>query len=582
MGLSTRFVASAAVCLSFVGLVAATDSVSFDTTAYEANSDLSPYQTFKSSPLVTPPELLIYVNKSSEITDGYVLMGVDGKPSSGRRPPLIYNMSPGENLGTVVWAGTDYNETFDVEIQTYKNEPVISFWQGTMLDGFGRGSYHILAQNYSELAHVQPVGFEDGGDIHEFHITADNTALLTIYWVKNADLTYFNGSADGFIYECSFQEINIETGELIFMWNASDHMSLNQTYNEFGSAGTEETPFDWFHINSIQKDADGNYLISSRCTWTVFKINGDSGEIMWRLNGKSSDFVIDAEADFHWQHHARWLDTSSRTQLSLFANMGDEDNTYSRGVLMSIDEDAKTADLITLFHNTDQTWSKYEGNLQCLDCSDPDTNWFLGYGNQPYFTELTSDGTVVLDVQFAVNNVINSYRAFKFPVSGWVGKPLTNPNISWDTSEEKVYLSWNGATEIAKWQLYTADSVNSTEWTMLTSAAKVGFETGIDVASIKKKLSTYVRGKALDSNGDELGYTDATDGKSFYALSDETTAAPSSTSTASPKATATSTSTSTASSATGTSDKKSSAIALAAASPACLMLLVGSVFALLA
>lgn len=516
MGLSTRLVVSVATCLSFVGLVSATDSVSFDTSTYEANSDTSPYQTFKSSPQVEPPELLIYANTPSEVTDGYVLISVDGKPSSGRLSPLIYNMSPGENLGTIVWAGVDYNGTFDVEIQTYKNEPVISFWQGTKLTGFGHGSYYILGQNYSELARVQPVGFENAGDIHEFQITDDNTALVPIYWVKNADLTYFNGSSDGYIYENSFEEINIETGELVFMWNASDHMSLNQTYKEIGSAGTEETPFDWFHINSIQKDADGNYLVSSRNTWTVLKINGDSGEIMWRLNGKSSDFVVDTEAEFHWQHHARWVDTSTRTQLSIFANMGEDDDTYSRGVLMFIDEDAMTADLVTLFYNTNETRSKYKGSLQCLNCSNFDTNWFLGYGSQPNFSELTSDGTVVLDVQFAVNDVIGSYRAFKYPLSGWVGKPLTSPNISWDTSDEKVYLSWNGATEIAKWQLYTADNVNSIDWTMLTSAAKVGFETVIDMASIKKKLSTYVRGKALDSNGNELGYTDATDGKSFY------------------------------------------------------------------
>ncbi|KUI56482.1 hypothetical protein VP1G_03823 [Cytospora mali] len=569
MGLSARSVASAAACLSLAGFVLAIDSVSFDSTPYQANSDTSPYQTFKSSPRVEPPELLIYANTSSRIMDGYVLIGVDGKPSSGSRSPIIYNMSPGENIGTVVWAGFEYSETFDVEIQTYKNQPVISFWQGQMLDGFGCGSYHIISQNYSELAHVQPVGSEDAGDIHEFRITDDNTALLTIYWVKNADLTPFNGSSDGYIYECSFHEINIETGELIFIWNASDHTALNQTYNEFGNAGTEETPFDWFHINSIQKNADGNYLISSRCLWTVFKINGQNGQIMWRLNGKSSDFKVDAQADFHCQHHARWFDTSTRTQLSLFANMGEEDSTYSRGVLMSTDEDAKTADLITLFHNTDQTWSKYEGDLQCLNCADSDTNWFLGFGNQPYFTELTSDGTVVSDVQFAVNNVINSYRAFKFPLSSWVGKPLTNPNISWDTSEEKVYMSWNGATEVAKWEVYTAYSTNSTRWTLLGSAAKVGFETVIDVASFRK-LSTYVRGKALNSNGDKLGYTDATDGTSFYEVSGETQVASTSTASA----------TVSAASATSTSEKKSSGLSLASTSPASLVILVGMVIAL--
>lgn len=74
-----------------------------------------------------------------------------------------------------------------------------------------------------------------------------------------------------------------------------------------------------------------------------------------------------------------------------------------------------TVELVTEFHNGDSTFSMYEGNLQCIDSSDlNNTNFFMGYGNQPYFTEYTSDGTIILDVHFAVTNAINSYRAFNF------------------------------------------------------------------------------------------------------------------------------------------------------------------------
>lgn len=532
---TSRTVAAAVGILAASQVVSAIDSVSFDSGTY--GSEETPYQTYTSSPALTPPELLIYSNTSDAITDGYVFFGVDGTSDSGQMGPCIFDMSPGDRLGTLVWTSPDYNKTFDVSLQTYKGEPVITFWNGTLLDGFGHGSYYILNQSYNEIVHFSPVGYEEYGDLHEFRITDDDTALVTLYIIKQGDLTTVNGTEDGYFYDGAFQEIDIETGELIFMWNSSDHVALNETYNEIGSAGDETTPFDYFHINSVTKDVEGNYLISSRTTWTLYKINGTTGDIIWRLHGRNSDFTV-TDADFKWQHNARWTDTTAQTHISIFDNQGTNDDTYSRGMLLAIDQDAMTAELVTEFHNGDSTWSMYEGNLQCLNCSNLDSgNWFMGYGNQPYFTEYSADGTVVMDVQFAVDNAVNSYRAYKYPKTSWVGKPTTNPNISWDTSAEGVYFSWNGATEVETWEVYTADEADSTAtWTQVASGARAGFETLLDISGAD--LSTYVRGKALDADGNILGLTDATDGTSFYTLADESTPTTSSSGSASSDAAA--------------------------------------------
>ncbi|KAK9416570.1 putative ASST-domain-containing protein [Seiridium unicorne] len=545
--------ATAIALLSLSQIVNAIDSASFDSGTYGSDEE-TPYQTFTSSPQITPPELLIYSNTSSAITDGYVFIGVDGTSDSGQMGPCIYDMSPGDRMGTLVWTGMDYNKTFDVSLQTYKGEPVMTFFNGTLLDGFGHGSYYILNQSYSEIMHFSPVGYPNLGDLHEFRITDNDTALVTLYIVQQADLTTVNGTEDGYIYECAFQEIDIETGELIFMWNATDHVALNETYNDIGSAGDESTPFDWFHINSVTKDDDGNYLISSRTTWTLYKIDGSTGEIIWRLHGRNSDFEV-TDADFHWQHNARWTDTAAQKYITIFDNQGDDDDTYSRGMLLAVDQDAMTVTLEQEFHNGDSTYSKYEGNLQCLNCSDlSSTNWFQGYGNQPYFTEFSADGTVVLDVQFAVDNAINSYRAYKYPLTSWVGQPTTNPNISWDTSANGVYFSWNGATEVETWEVYTADTANSSaDWTKVASATRTGFETLVDVSD--SDLSTYVRGKALDSSGSILGLSDATDGSNFYTLGDESTPTSSSSSTGASAAAE--------SSATSTDDSDSAATTMA-------------------
>ena len=37
------------------------------------------------------------------------------------------------------------------------------------------------------------------------------------------------------------------------------------------------TAWDWFHINAVHIDTDGNLLIDSRHTWTFYKVDRTSG-----------------------------------------------------------------------------------------------------------------------------------------------------------------------------------------------------------------------------------------------------------------------------------------------------------------
>lgn len=65
------------------------------------------------------------------------------------------------------------------------------------------------------------------------------------------------------------------------------------------------TAYDYCHLNSLEKDDDGSYLVSMRGPSTLYKINGDTGEIMWRLGGMNSNFTISDEDRFYYQHDAR-------------------------------------------------------------------------------------------------------------------------------------------------------------------------------------------------------------------------------------------------------------------------------------
>ncbi len=100
------------------------------------------------------------------------------------------------------------------------------------------------------------------------------------------------------------------------------------------------TVLDYFHINSVGETTDGNLLISGRNTSALYKVDRKSGDIIWRLGGKKSDFSFSSsDAQFHWQHDGRaWSDTL----YSVFDNGANSSEARSRGLLLNVDESAKT------------------------------------------------------------------------------------------------------------------------------------------------------------------------------------------------------------------------------------------------
>jgi hypothetical protein len=90
---------------------------------------------------------------------------------------------------------------------------------------------------------------------------------------------------------------------VLFEWRSLDHVGVQETYREVPQ--DPGTSLDYFHINSIDIDFDGNFLISAKGTSAVYKVERQSGEILWRLGGKESDFKMGSGTRFAYQHDAR-------------------------------------------------------------------------------------------------------------------------------------------------------------------------------------------------------------------------------------------------------------------------------------
>ena len=330
---------------------------------------------------------------------------------------------------------------------------------------------------------------------------------MTIYDPIPADLTLAGGTALGWLYDGVFKEIDIATGQLLFQWRSSDHFPLNVTYDTLTTQGYErETAFDYFHINSIEKDERGNYLISARHAHSVSYIDGRTGAVLWTLGGKTNNFMDQSNGtatNFAWQHDARWLDKQTLTIFDNGAHSNRDPERSSRGMRIHLDFAAGTAELQVAYHHPQTLKSTSQGNVQVLG----DTgNVFVAWGHSAAYTEFTSDGNALCDVHFGASAYytfgrVVSYRAFK---GSWTGQPLTTPDAA--VVGNHVYVSWNGATEVAAWQLQGWDGWDLENPTFMSvlQVDKDGFETAIE---IPEEDCWLFRVAALDVDGMVLAIT---------------------------------------------------------------------------
>ena len=386
----------------------------------------------------------------------------------------------------------------DFKVQQYRNKPVLTWWEGTIGgtggQGVGQGEFVLADQSYREITRVRAAG-TDQADQHDFVITPQDTALFWVYEPLPWDLTAQGGPKDGVLHDGVIQEVDIATGKLLFQWRAHEHVGLDESYAPLPQGDSAHLPYDFFHANSVGLAADGNVIVSSRHTWTTYKINKRTGQVIWRLGGKKSDFTIEEKAKFAWQHDFRQRRDGT---YSVFDNGNGvtKVHEYSRGLVMKLDEAARTAKFVAEYVHPDKVSAPTQGCFREL----ADGGSFIGWGQMPYFTEHNADGTVRLAGHLPLDN--QSYRAYKVD---WTGLPLDQPALGLHVENGNVIVSasWNGTTKVSKWR-----ARSGTQPGALTGAIegpRAGFETTLTVQGTPE----YVVAEALDATDKVLGVSSA-------------------------------------------------------------------------
>jgi hypothetical protein len=433
------------------------------------------------------------LSNSTQTESGYVFIAPTGPGGLTPLAGAIQGPEILDSLGRPVWflplPGNQL--AADFRIQTYQGQQVLTWVQGPGFEDEQPGATtdYIYDNTYNVVATVQ-AGNGYNADEHEFELTPQNTALITIYNTVPYDLSALGGSAGGSVIEGVAQEIDVATGTVLFEWHSLGHVALTESAMPVPTSAS--TPFDYFHINSVKLDTDGNLLISSRNTSTVYKVDRSTGAIIWRLGGSLSDFTLGPGLPFAFQHDAEAVNS---TTIRIFDNESDGTAVLpaSRVIWVSHDDTAMAAALLNSVRHPAGLSALAEGSGQTLGNNDT----FVDWGILGRYSEFDPNGNLLFDVSMAPG--YSSYRGFRLP---WVGEPSTSPTLTAIANGDgttTVDVIWNGATQVATWTVLGADA--SGNMSQVATAPWNGLDTTIQVSAAVSGVQVV----GYDSNGNSVG-----------------------------------------------------------------------------
>ena len=429
-----------------------------------------------------PPAVSV-TTAAADPSIGDIFVSPDSGP--GQAGPMI--VSP---LGRLIWFDPlpASATAFDLNLQRYRGAPVLTWWQGQVVEGHGEGVDVIESDHYTPIATVH-AGNGLSADLHDFEITAQGTAWITAFAPQRLDLSSLGGLGDGLLDDGVIQEIDIKTGLVMFEWSALGHVAIADTYMNIPHYQGEV--LDYFHPNSVDPLANGDLLVSSRNTWTTYLIRETSGAVLWRLGGKHSSFSFASGDKFAWQHDAQLLPNGT---ISVFDNeAAPAEGKQSRVLDIALDHNANRATVVRqLTYPGHAILSDSQGGVQEL----PNGDDLVGWGQAGPISEFSSRGRLTFDMHF--DSPANSYRAFRFP---WHAQPTTPPALlaaSASHGARELWASWNGATAVAAWRVLAGRSAKSLR--VIGTYPSRGFETAIRAPT----TAPFVQVQALSTSGTVL------------------------------------------------------------------------------
>ncbi|KAJ5336651.1 hypothetical protein N7541_004820 [Penicillium brevicompactum] len=418
--------------------------------------------------------------------------------------PYIYDDS-----GMLIWAGSpmyDNENTFDFKpVNNIDSNPHLSFIVGWASDQSKKGHGALVSHHYEVEKEVQVINDLHDFNMHEFNILdGGKTALACTYRNARVNMADFGRpTEESWVTVGGFVELDVETSEVLVQWDSLDKIALHES-NMFHAwdnpAG--EPGWDYVHINAVDKNAAGDYLISLRFTNTLYLISGQDGSILWRLGGLESNF--DQDFTFSKQHDAKFVSSNDTHHvISVLNNASDErgnDENTSSGLIIELDTGVTpmTARVIRRINRPDSGLTRLRGSFRPL----PNGNYFVGWSERGYSSEHASNGDLLMTGRFTSDRY-STYRAYK---GEFTGRPVAPPDVVsnvYGTDDKDtttlIHVSWNGATDVVQWKFY-AQSYDRGDPVLIGSTNKTDFET----MYIADGYMDWVSAEAIDAEGNVM------------------------------------------------------------------------------
>lgn len=213
------------------------------------------------------------------------------------------------------------------------------------------------------------------------------------------------------VQQMLLQEIDID-GNIIFQWRSLDHFPVTVSYEDLTAPAIR-----YFHLNAVDVDTDGNFLISARHASLVAKIHRTSGKVLWVLGGKLNQFTFEngvdpsVPAEFSYQHDIRRLPNGN---ISLFDNGTQRTPQWSRAVEYQLDEATKVCRLVWQYRNTPDLYAGVQGAVQTLQNGNRVIAWGSAISNsRTLITEVNAEGAIVFEAELP--SMMYPYKAERHP-----------------------------------------------------------------------------------------------------------------------------------------------------------------------
>ncbi|MFC1569145.1 aryl-sulfate sulfotransferase [bacterium] len=328
-------------------------------------------------------------------------------------------------------------------------------------------------------------------DSHEFVYLENNHMLLIAEDPRIVDMSQFvegghnNASVRGEV----IQEFDGDKNP-IFEWSSWDHLEIEDANHE----NLTGSSINLVNFNSVAVDYDEHLILSVRNYDEIIKIHRQTGEILWRLGGKHSDFqFINDPEQFTYQHDARPV-PGKPNHYTLFDNGNDKPDEYSRAVEYALNHDQMTAEKVWEYRPDIDRFANMMGSVQVL----PNGNRLVDMSTFPplWVAEVSAEGQLLsrLHVQET-----SSYRTRKYEFQG----SAKIPYLIVEPYRERVTLIFNqfGDTNVASYRIYGGTSPQSTQLLATTEHPLY------HLMNLDNDSQFYFRVTSVDQYGNESGFS---------------------------------------------------------------------------